>query len=177
MIQWWGFSDTLVRTAFYYVTHERVFCFVLAISDKFGNFRIYIAFHFHYMLCCTANIGTTKLQTAVYAEKRWSVYQLNSQRPMFCGDLGSTPGQYFHEGLWMFGVVLLIFASSARLGGATDTWLERISITIFIYWACEHKTAVNKLQFNKRKYRWNFKVAIIKSYLQDGRTTWLANVL
>lgn len=64
----------------------------------------------------------------------------------------------------MFGVVLLTFASSARLGGATNTWLEGISVTVFIYWGCEHETVVNKLQFN-------FKVAIIKSYLQDGRTT------
>lgn len=53
----------------------------------------------------------------------------------------------------MFRVVLLTFASSARLGGATNTWMEGISITVFIYWACEHETAVNKLQFR-------FKVAI-----------------
>lgn len=63
----------------------------------------------------------------------------------------------------MFGVVFLTFASSAWLGGVTNTWLEGISITAFIYWACQHETVVNKLQFN-------FKVAIIKSYLQDGRT-------
>lgn len=98
-------------------------------------------------------LGTTKLQTALYAEERWTVYQLNNQGLKFCGDVGSTPGQYFHGDLWMFRVVLLTFASSARLGGATNTWMEGISITVFIYWACERETAVNKLQFS-------FKVAI-----------------
>lgn len=39
----------------------------------------------------------------------------------------------------MFGVVLLTSAGSARQGGATNTWLEGISITVFIYWACEHE--------------------------------------
>lgn len=115
-------------------------------------------------------LGTTKLQTALYAQEGWTVYQLNNQGLRFCGDVCSTPGQYFHGGLWMFGVVLLTFAGSARQGGATNTWLRGISITVFIYWACEHETAINKLQFN-------FKLAIIKSYLQDGRTTWLADVL
>lgn len=77
----------------------------------------------------------------------------------------------------MFGVVLLTFASSARLGGATNTLLEGISITIFIHWTCEQKSVVNKLQFNKRKYRCSSEVAIINSHLQDGRATCLPEVL
>lgn len=75
----------------------------------------------------------------------------------------------------MFGIILLTFASSVRLGGAANTLLEGISIAIFMNWTCEQKLVVNKLQFNK--YRCNSEVAITNSHLQDGRSTCWAAVL
>lgn len=77
----------------------------------------------------------------------------------------------------MFGVVFLTPASSARLRGARNSFLERISIAIFLCWTCEQKTVVNKLQFNLRKYRYNLEVGVINSYLKDGRTVCHAEAL
>lgn len=55
----------------------------------------------------------------------------------------------------MFGIFLLAFASSTRLGVAANTLLGGFSITVFKCWACEQNLLVNKLQLSKKKYRCN----------------------